>query len=72
MTLKSKTPLLPFALRKYPLVFKALSDVVWTLAEACPNACADVLMRLGLSKHFKSLQTKNRKAYAVAVLIRST
>ena len=28
-------PLLPFALQKYPLGFKAVSDVVWTLAEAC-------------------------------------
>lgn len=29
-----KTPLLPFALRKSPLIFKAVSDVVQTLAEA--------------------------------------
>ena len=68
---KSKTPLLPFALRKYPLDFKAASDVVWTLAEACQTP-APTFECVWDFKTFQKFANKNRKVYAVAVLIRST
>lgn len=70
---ESINPLLPFALRKYPLIFKTVSDVVCTLAEACPTPAPTFECVSGTFKTFQKLANKkNRKVYAVAVLIRST
>ena len=55
---KSKTPLLPFALRKYPLDFKAVSDVVWTLAEACQTPAPAFACVSGTFKTFQKLANK--------------
>ena len=70
---KSKTPLLHFALRKYALVFKAVSDVVWTLAEACQTSAPTFACVSGTFKTFQNLVNKKTARFTpLRFLILST